>query len=137
MSEAASRLARSRLAIIEAIGPAQERPARGEPAGLAGRLMDAVGTWWRAHPAHLGLELATPALSEYAARKPWRFLGLAAAGGALIAIIRPWRLLSITGLLMAVLKSPQLSSALLSALRAVDRPRGRPPREGPATHPIN
>lgn len=115
MSQAAARLARSRLAIIEAIGQPRQRPASGEPGALFGRLGAAAGDWWRAHPAHLGLQLATAALSSYAASRPWRFLALAAASGALIAVVRPWRLLSITGALMAILKSSQLSNLLLSA----------------------
>lgn len=127
--DAASRLARSRLAIIEQIAQPSQRPGPGEPAGWFTRLAAAAGTWWRHHPAHLALELATPVVSNYARRRPWQFLALAAASGALIAIVRPWRLLSITGLLVAVAKSSQLSSLLLSALSVVDGPRGREPYE--------
>lgn len=126
---AVARLARSRQAIIEQIAQPPQRPEQAEPEGWFARLRAVAGTWWRHHPAHLGVELATPVLSRYASRSPWRFLALAAAGGALVAIVRPWRLLSVTGLLVAVAKSSQFSSLLLSALSAVDGPRDREPRE--------
>lgn len=141
MSDAGDRLARSRLAIIE---QAQRRPGgrdserqrehararreAGEPerghegrgAGWFGHVKHALGTWWRHHPAHMGVELATPLLSEYASKKPLRFLGIAAAVGAAVVVARPWRLVSATGIAVALLKSSQLSALLMSALSAAD-----------------
>lgn len=151
MSDAADRLARTRLAIINQIQKGdrraqrsaqrprdreaaanQEEPA-GEEAGSAdgwfGQLRYVLGTWWRHHPAHMGLELATPVLSAYASRKPAQYLGIAAAIGALVVIIRPWRLISVTGLLVAVAKSSQLSSLVLSALSAADYRKNHDPYE--------
>ncbi len=142
MSEAADRLARSRLAIIEQIhrrerhtgqregdreygGAAQARPFAGSSRGAArggwfSGVKRALGTWWRHHPAHMGVELATPMLSSYARRKPLQYLAIAAAVGAVVVVARPWRLISATGLLVAVLKSSQLSGMLMSALSAAD-----------------
>ena len=140
MSDAADRLAKSRLAIINQIqgrehrqerreARSRQREKRGgeasdresEPSGgRFGQLMHALKTWWRYHPAHMGIELATPALSAYAERKPMQYLGIAAAAGALIMIARPWRLISITGLLVGIAKSSQVSGLLLSALSAAD-----------------
>jgi len=151
MSDAADRLARTRLAIINQIQNRERRPQRGkserrrerEPAadeapegepedggsGWLGQFRRAASAWWRHHPAHLGLELATPVLSEYASRKPLQYLGIAAAVGAALVIVRPWRLISLTGVLMAIAKSSQLSSVLLSALSAADYPKDRNPYE--------
>lgn len=144
MSDAADRLARTRLAIIEQIQHGEHRhkrsdthrrrerepeggeAAQGEPGdgqdgqGWLARAMEAAGKWWRYHPAHLGLELATPALSAYAGRKPLQFLGIAAAVGAVMVIARPWRLISLTGLLVAIAKSSPVSGLLLSALSAAN-----------------
>lgn len=142
MSDAADRLARTRLAILDQIehreqwpkrGDSQRRregereggqPQEGEPRGGVGgwfvRIGHAARTWWHYHPVHMGLEIATPALSAYAGRKPLQFLGIAAAVGAVVVIARPWRLISITGLLVAIAKSSQLSTVLLSALSAAD-----------------
>ena len=148
MSDAGDRLARSRLAIIDQVSRkdrrhdeasrerdrereharAQQRE-RGEPetayeeegiAGWFGSLKHALGTWWRHHPAHMGVELVTPMLSSYASRKPLQFLGIAAAIGAVVVVARPWRLITVGGLLAALLKSSQVSSLLMSALAAAD-----------------
>ena len=146
MSDAADRLAKTRLAIIEQIHRRERRPERRdsadtEPDALHGdhwwdnsgsgpgswfaTLKRAVGGWWREHPAHLGLELATPALSDYAGRKPVQFLAIAAVVGAVAMVARPWRLVSATGLLMAVLKSSQLSGLIMSAMSGADSPGNR------------
>jgi hypothetical protein len=142
MSHAAEKLARSRLAIIDHIQRREKRPERdfarygaehepGEqaweqpepgsgPAAWFASFKRAAGAWWRHHPAHLGLEHATPVLSSYAARKPLQFLGIAAALGAVVMVARPWRLISITGLIVALVKSSQLSSVVMSAMSAAD-----------------
>ena len=76
--------------------------------------------WWRHHPAHMALEVATgvakPILSRYAEEKPLQLLGTAAALGAAVVLLRPWRLVSISGLLLATVKSPGLSPALMSLI---------------------
>ncbi len=111
-------------------------PAAYEP-GVAGRTAQArrwltsgqrvVGAWWRQHPAHLGVELATPMLSSFAGRRPVVYLGGAAVLGALIVVTRPWRLISATGLVVAILKSSQLSGMVMSAMSAASYGRdGRP-----------
>ena len=152
MSDAARRLAQTRLAIIEEIDQREHRgdkrdatqardsghePAsesargrsRGRASGWFGGVRHALGTWWRHHPAHMAVEVATPALSVYAGKRPLRFLGIAAAVGALVVVTRPWRLISVTGLLVAVVKSSQLSGLLMSALSAADFQKDRPPYE--------
>jgi hypothetical protein len=152
MSAAADKLAKTRLAIVEHIHRKDSRHDRAEerrqreseagdggwqeeeepggngPAGWFGSLKHAAGAWWRHHPAHLGLELATPALSQYAGRKPLQFLAMAAVVGAVVVVARPWRLISATGLLVALLKSSQLSSLVMSAMSAADYQRDQPPR---------
>jgi hypothetical protein len=148
MSDAADRLARSRLAIIKQIQQpehrdkrgttrrreretgdkeAPERVSNGGAGGWFARLRQAARTWWRYHPAHMGLEVAAPALSAFAERKPLQYLGIAAVVGAVVMIARPWRLISIGGLLMAVAKSSQLSTVLLSALSAADYQKDHEP----------
>ena len=149
MSDAADKLAKTRLAIIEHIYRKdrrhERRDARDEgdaedavdddwydeqdygsgPAGWFAQVKHTVRMWWRQHPASLGLEMATPALSAYAARKPLQFLGIAAAVGAVVVVTRPWRLISLTGVLVALAKSSQLSGLVMSAMASGDVPRGR------------
>jgi hypothetical protein len=139
MSDGSDKLARSRQAIVEHV----QRKARrredqrdahdagapydeGAPfeddrrGGWFGGLRHAAQSWWRHHPAHLALQLATPALSSFARRKPAVFLGAAAGLGALVLVARPWKLVSATGLLVAILKSSQLSTLVMSAMSAAD-----------------
>ncbi|MRD46256.1 hypothetical protein GHT07_03125 [Caenimonas koreensis DSM 17982] len=92
--------------------------ARRHGAGWAGAFRRAAGTWWRRHPARTGLDLVTPMLSSYAARRPVVYLGAAVALGGLVVVTRPWRLISVTGLVIAVLKSSQLSGMVMSAISA-------------------
>jgi hypothetical protein len=148
MSQAADKLARTRLAIIDQIhrrsrnregrrgggdqdnetGGEWEESGRGAANWFAG-FKRAATTWWRQHPASMGLELATPLLSEYAGKQPVRFLAVAAVVGATVVVARPWRLISATGLLVALLKSSQLSSLLMSAMSGAGYPEDRPPRK--------
>ena len=88
--------------------------------GWFGHIKRAVRTWWRHHPAHMGVELATPMLSAYARRKPMQFLGISALVGAALVVARPWRVISATGIVVALLKSSQLSGLLMSAMSAAD-----------------
>jgi hypothetical protein len=152
MSQAGDRLARTRLAIIEQVqrrdrhsGAREEREREyararreaGEPEaayeeaaeGWFGHVKRALGTWWRHHPAHMGVELATPVLSAYARKKPLQYLGIAAAVGAVLVVARPWRLISATGIVMALLKSSQISGLLMSAMSAADFRKDERPYE--------
>ena len=150
MSDAADKLALTRLAIIAHVQRrerrrekprsgdesetevdddewAEDAPSGGRRSWFAG-FKRAGSTWWRHHPARMGLDMATPMLSAYAARKPLQYLGFAALLGAVLVVTRPWRLISLTGLLVALVKSSQLSSMVLSAMSAADYGKDqRPP----------
>ena len=144
MSDASRRLAQSRQAIMEHIArrerrhdpretppraefagqdmPPPERPApRG--AGWFARAQHAAGVWWRHHPAHMAVEVASPLLANYGRRKPVQFLAIAAACGAVLMFARPWKLISITTLAVAVVKATNLPGILMSALSAADYER--------------
>lgn len=157
MSDAADKLARTRLAIIAHLQRQERHHDRREneedeqeyaqrhepggrqrsgsgdhsgrrgPVGWLGHWRHVLGTWWRHHPAHMGVELATPVLASYAARKPVQYLAIAAAVGAVVVVVRPWRLISVTGLVVALVKSSQLSSLVLSAMSSPDDDSGPPP----------
>jgi hypothetical protein len=141
MSDAAEKLARSRQAILEHIARRQRRhDPREEPAGgygepdaflddeeprdtgggWWGHLMHAVRTWWRYHPAHMAVELASPLMRSYARRKPLQLLAISLAAGAALTFVRPWRAISLTTLIVALLKSSQLTHLLTAAVSAAD-----------------
>lgn len=79
-------------------------------------LKNALGSWWRHHPVSVAFDLARPMIGRYAEEKPLQLLGIAAAAGAAAVVLRPWRLVSLGGLLVAALKSSELSGTLLSML---------------------
>ena len=142
MSDATDQLARNRQAILAYVARRQRRHdpreeaagapglAEGEPfpqeepyaegGGWFGPVRRAMGAWWRYHPAHMAVDLASPLLRNYARRKPLQLLGISAAAGAALALARPWRLISLTTLALALLKSSQLSSLVMAAMSAAD-----------------
>ena len=125
------KLAISRRALMRVMArdtPNQIEPEPGEPGfgdpqtapvkeGSAFSAMSyAVQTWWRHHPAHAVLEVGRPVFDRYAARRPFQVLGIALAVGASAVLLRPWRLISLGGLLLAAIKSASAPGVLLSML---------------------
>jgi hypothetical protein len=72
--------------------------------------------WWKNHPANVALDFATPVLGDYARNHPFRVLCIAAGAGALAVAVKPWRLVSLGGLLLATVKSSDITSVVLSML---------------------
>ena len=72
--------------------------------------------WWQHHPLQIAVDIGRPFLNNYARDKPVQMLGIAAGIGAAAILVKPWRLISVTGLVVAALKSTRLSTTLLSLL---------------------
>ncbi|MET3496812.1 hypothetical protein [Variovorax boronicumulans] len=68
--------------------------------------------WWRRHPAHAMGQLARPLLDHYARKQPAKLMAVAAATGAVLVLARPWRLLSVTAVLAAVLKTSDVADVV-------------------------
>lgn len=149
MSDASDKLARTRQALIEQMARRERRhDPREEPAGAHadsfeyendeeedyadygpgsgwfGHMRHALHTWWRYHPAHMAVDLASPFMRDYARRNPWQLVGMSAAAGAGLMFLRPWRLISVGGIALAVVKSSQISHLLLAALSGAAGGRG-------------
>jgi hypothetical protein len=143
MTGASDKLARSRLAIIEHVYRKETRKDRfaaaaqhvqpdgeqweaAEAAAASGdggwftRIGRAAKSYWRHHPARMGVQMATPLLASYARRQPVAYVSIAAVAGAVVMIARPWRLISVTGVLVALAKSPQLAGVVMSAMSGTD-----------------
>lgn len=75
-----------------------------------------VRAWWEFHPVRAVGAIAEPLVADFAERKPFRLLGIAAAVGATVVVVKPWRLVSVGGLAVAALKSSQASSFVLSLI---------------------
>lgn len=123
------RLANSRRAILRHLTRNRKTPddqignapsdmeQSGEAAGGKWNVFKrAMRTWWHHHPVNVALAVAQPVISRYAAEKPFKLLAISAGVGAATVAIRPWRLVSLGGLLLAALKSSELSNLVLSVL---------------------
>ncbi|MDP9878828.1 hypothetical protein J2W25_003144 [Variovorax boronicumulans] len=86
-----------------------------------------VQRWWRRHPAHAAGQLARPLLEHYARTEPVKLMAAAAATGSLLVLVRPWRLLSATAVIAAVLKTSDVADLVNTLLQ---KP-ARPPRQDP------
>ena len=143
MSDASDKLARSRQAIVEHVArrqrrhdphmedaagftePGDSRRADGDDfpdpgSGWFGHMKHALGTWWRYHPAHVAVDLVSPLMRGYARRKPVQLLGISLAAGAVLMFARPWKLISVGTIIVALLKSGQISHLITAAMSASD-----------------
>lgn len=91
------------------------------PQGKLGLLGQALKIWWHRQPASMAVELSRPLLNEYARIHPFKLLGISVLGGAALAVLRPWRIISAGAFFGSALKSSGLSSALFSMLASVNR----------------
>ena len=112
-------------------GPHSNPSAHRHSSGLNGlwrAVRRASSAWWRSHPAHLAVDVCHPMLEKYARENPLKLVGVAAAVGAVVVIAKPWRLISITGVLITAMRSTQMSSLVASLLSsAPERPSGHKP----------
>lgn len=121
-SSACERLAQSRECLRQALGQT-DTPARAEPHGAPGSralpwlshlkttpetcfLVDLVQAWWQKQPLGLAMTLVAQAASELlqptAQRHPYGLVAGAAALGAVMVLVRPWRWLSAPTVLAAL-----------------------------------
>ena len=82
----------------------------------------AVRTWWRHHPVSMAVDVAKPVVRRYAKGHPFTLLGVAALTGAAMVMTRPWRVLSLGGILLAAVKSAAVPSVLMSLFAPPDPP---------------
>lgn len=133
------RLASSRNAIVRHMtrdSQASEDPrrhdfneagqSRSASDGTWGLVKHAMRVWWRHHPMNVAVDLAKPVIDKYAKEQPLKLLGIAAGIGAAAVVLRPWRLVSLGGVLLATLKSSELSSVLFSMLSSPSQDSEKP-----------
>ena len=83
---------------------------------LLSKIKYAARMWWYRHPASAAVELATPLFRDYADAHPFKLFGISAAAGAAVVIVRPWRMMSASALVVAAVKSSGLSNTLFTML---------------------
>lgn len=79
--------------------------------------------WWRRHPANAAGQLALPLLERYAREQPAKLMAAAAATGALVVLVKPWRLLSVTAILAALLKTSDVADLVTTLMTKTANPR--------------
>lgn len=82
-----------------------------------------VRRWWRRHPANAIGQVARPLLERYAREEPAKLVGAAAATGALAVLVKPWRLLSITAVIAAVIKTSDVADMVTTLMQKNANPR--------------
>jgi len=101
LAEQFARRNRHRNAQDAALAADQAMPAD----GLAARARRAARVWWHGHPVHDAVDFARPALEDFARDKPMQLLGIAAGAGAALTLLKSWRLLSLTGVALTLVKT--------------------------------
>lgn len=91
--------------------------------GLLARARRAGRAWWQSHPVHDALDVARPMLQDYAEHRPYRLVAMAAGTGVVLALLRAWRIVPVTGLALALMKSSDLKATARSFVAA---PRSLP-----------
>lgn len=93
---------------------ADEPYTTGHKTGTLRMVKHAARVWWQHHPASTAAELARPLLSDYASAHPFKLLGISATVGAAAVVLRPWRMVSLSTLVAAAVKSSGLAPTLAS-----------------------
>lgn len=107
---------------------AHEAPAQDRGGNVWGSVArSVVQRWWRRHPAHAAGQLARPLLEHYARKEPVKLMAAAAATGAVLVLTKPWRLLSVTAVLAAVLKTSDVADIVNTLMQKTQSP----PRKDP------
>lgn len=76
----------------------------------------ALASWWHDHPARAGALLLCTAVEETARRKPLPTVAVAAVVGAAVVLIKPWRLVSTTAVMLTVFRSSNFTGVVTSLL---------------------
>lgn len=128
---AQQRLQATREALARQMNRRRRAPLPPDPAlaaqqGMVARVRRAGRVWWHTHPMHDAVDVARPALQDYAERKPYRLVGIAAGAGAALTLLGAWHILPLTGVALALMKSSDLGATARSFVKL---PPGIHPRE--------
>jgi len=79
--------------------------------------------WWRRHPLRAAGEVARPLLEQAARERPLTVVATAAAAGGLLVLTRPWRLLTLSATVAALLKTSELAGVITTLMHREPSPR--------------
>lgn len=84
----------------------------------------AVGRWWHRNALRSYLQIANPLLVGYARRHPGKLIAYGAGTGALLWIVKPWRLLSATTIATLLLSNTDVAALIAGAVKQAHKMRG-------------
>nr|WP_301334519.1 hypothetical protein [Variovorax dokdonensis] len=89
--------------------PSRKRAPRFVWLPIAQRLL---GHWWQRHPLHAAVQMARPLAERAAHERPVALMAASAGVGALVVLTRPWRLLTLSAAIAALLKTSELAGVV-------------------------
>ncbi len=98
-------------------GTAHSELAAGAPGFEWSALFEAgLASWWHDHPARAGVSLLRSATAEYARKKPMQVVTIAAVAGAAVVLLKPWRMVSVSALVLSLFRSSNFTGVATSML---------------------
>lgn len=101
---------------LVSIAPAGRTSAAAALSKKVGRSV--VGRWWRRHPISSVVQIGQPFLESYARKHPAKLLAYGAGAGALLYVLKPWKLLSVATVVTLILKSSDVSGMISDAMNS-------------------
>ncbi|MGJ7582632.1 hypothetical protein ACSFA3_20845 [Variovorax sp. RHLX14] len=80
-----------------------------------------IGDWWSKRPLNLALQIVQPALRLYARKNPAVIIAVGAGTGALIYLLRPWRLLSLSSLAAVLIRTPAIPKLAMQLVHSAQK----------------
>lgn len=128
------KLARSRAELLEAMGyhdmapsdaaaprlVSTRAPHGGTPAPRPTTRRGVLARWWSRHPLNSAVDLGRPFLEDMAQRQPGRLMAYGAGTGALLMVIKPWKLLSLATVLSLAFRTSDLTGLIAGAFGGPD-----------------
>lgn len=135
------KLALSRAELLEAMGyhdmapsdaaapqlVSTREPRGGTPAPRPTTRRGVLARWWSRHPLNSAVDLGRPFLEHMAQRQPGRLMAYGAGTGALLMVIKPWKLLSLATVLSLAFRTSDLTGLIAGAFGGHDDDDDEPP----------
>jgi hypothetical protein len=123
------KLALSRAELLEAMGyhdiapsdavapqlVSAREPRGGVPAPAPTTRRGVLARWWSRHPLNSAVDLGRPFLESMAERQPGRLMAYGVGTGALLMVVKPWKLLSLATVLSLAFRTSDLTGLIAGA----------------------
>jgi hypothetical protein len=76
-----------------------------------------AGRWWHRHPLSSVFQLGQPLLERYAQRHPGKLIAYGAGTGAMLWIVKPWKLLSAATVVTLIVRTSDISGIVSDVVK--------------------